>query len=52
MNKLLDEHDTIQKKLRKASAELAEIKNNLTGQYKEVGKQQQVLDAIKAKKKM
>ncbi len=52
MNKLLDEQDNIRKKLRKASADLDETRNNLTAQYKETDKQQQVLDAIKAKKKM
>jgi hypothetical protein len=50
MNKLLDEQDNIAKKIRKAQADLDETKNNLTNQYKELDKQQQVLDAIKAKK--
>ena len=52
MNKLLDEQDNIRKKLRKAQADLDETKNDLASQYKESDKQQQVLDAIKAKKKM
>ncbi len=52
MNKLLDEQDNIRKKLRKAQADLDETKNDLASQYKETDKQQQVLDAIKAKKKM
>lgn len=50
MNKLLDEQDNIAKKIRKAQADLDETKNSLTNQYKELDKQQQVLDAIKAKK--
>jgi hypothetical protein len=50
MNKLLDEQDNIAKKIRKAQADLDETKNNLTNQYREMDKQQQVLDAIKAKK--
>ncbi|HLK30376.1 MAG TPA: hypothetical protein VKT28_17470 [Puia sp.] len=52
MNKLLDEQDNIRKKQRKAQADLDETKNNLLNQYKELDKQQQVLDALKAKKKM
>jgi hypothetical protein len=52
MNKLLDEQDNIRKKLRKAQTDLDETKNYLTTQYREMDKQQQVLDAIKAKKKM
>ncbi|HVM88905.1 MAG TPA: hypothetical protein VMT76_12020 [Puia sp.] len=52
MNKLLDEQDNIRKKLRKTQADLDETKGNLINQYKEVDKQQQALDALKAKKKM
>jgi hypothetical protein len=52
MNKLLDEQDNIAKKLRKAQADLGETKTDLTNQYKEADRQQQILDAIRAKKKM
>jgi hypothetical protein len=52
MNKLLDEQDNIRKKQRKAQSDLDETRTNLNNQYKEVDKQQQVLDALKAKKKM
>ncbi len=51
MNKLLDEQDNIRKKLRKAQSDLEGTKGDLTSQYKEIDKQQQVLDAIKAKQK-
>jgi hypothetical protein len=50
MNKLLDEQDNIRKKLRKAQADLDQNKIDQEAQQKEVDKQQQVLDAIKAKK--
>lgn len=50
MNKLLDQQDDLRKKLRKAQADLDENKINQENQQKEVDKQQQVLDAIKAKK--
>jgi len=49
MNKLLDEQDNIAKKSGRLRLTLMN-KNNLTNQYKELDKQQQVLDAIKAKK--
>jgi chromosome segregation ATPase len=52
MNKLLDEQDNIAKKIRKTQADLDETKIDLTKQYRELDNQQQVLDAIKAKKKM
>ncbi|MBS1917615.1 MAG: hypothetical protein JST87_15200 [Bacteroidetes bacterium] len=51
MNKLLDEQDNIRKKLRNAQTDLNEAKSNIANQQKEVSNQQQVLDAIKAKKK-
>ncbi|HXB45574.1 MAG TPA: hypothetical protein VNV85_16020 [Puia sp.] len=50
MNRLLDQQDDLRKKLRKAQAELDENRINQENQQKEVDKQQQVLDAIKAKK--
>jgi hypothetical protein len=50
MNKLLDEQDDLRKKLRKAQADLDENKVNQDAQQKEVDKQQQALDAIKARK--
>jgi hypothetical protein len=50
MNKLLDQQDDLRKKLRKAQTDLDENKVNQESQQKEVDKQQQVLDAIKAKK--
>jgi hypothetical protein len=50
MNKLLDEQDDLRKKLRKSQADLDENKINQEAQQKEVDKQQQALDAIKAKK--
>lgn len=50
MNKLLDEQDNLRKKLRNAQSDLDENKRNQENQQKEVDKQQQVLDAIKAKK--
>ncbi len=50
MNKLLDQQDDLRKKLRKAQADLDENRINQENQQKEVDKQQQVLDAIKAKK--
>lgn len=50
MNKLLDQQDDLRKKLRKAQADLDENKMDQENQQKEVDKQQQVLDAIKAKK--
>ncbi len=50
MNKLLDQQDDLRKKLRKAQADLDENKINQENQQKELDKQQQVLDAIKAKK--
>jgi chromosome segregation ATPase len=51
MNKLLDEQDNIRKKLRNTQTDLDQAKNNINSQAKEVANQQQVLDAIKAKKK-
>jgi chromosome segregation ATPase len=51
MNKLLDEQDNIRKKLRNAQTDLDQAKNNIAGQQRELASQQQVLDAIKAKKK-
>ena len=50
MNKLLDQQDELRKKLRKAQADLDENKIDQENQQKEVDKQQQVLDAIRAKK--
>lgn len=50
MNKLLDQQDDLRKKLRKAQSDLDENKIDQESQQKEVDKQQQALDAIKAKK--
>jgi hypothetical protein len=51
MNKLLDQQDDLRKKLRKTQAELDENRINQDTQQKDVDKQQQALDAIRAKQK-
>ncbi len=51
MNKLLDEQDNLNKKLRKVQSELDQNKIDQDKQTQEVQKQQQILDAFKAKQK-
>lgn len=51
LNKLLDQQDDLRKKLRKSQAELDENRINQDSQQKDVDKQQQALDAIRAKQK-
>jgi hypothetical protein len=51
MNKLLDQQDDLRKKLRKSQADLDENRINQDAQQKEVDKQQQALEAIRAKQK-
>ena len=51
MNKLLDEQDDLRKKLRKTQADLDQNKTDQEKQQQEVQKQQDILDAIKAKQK-
>ena len=51
LNKLLDQQDDLRKKLRKSQADLDENRINQDAQQKDVDKQQQALDAIRAKQK-
>ena len=51
LNKLLDLQDDLRKKLRKSQADLDENKINQDAQQKDVDRQQQALDAIRAKQK-
>ena len=51
MNSLLDDQDKIAKRLRNAQADLDQNKHDQESQQKEIDKEQQVLDAIKAKQK-
>jgi hypothetical protein len=51
MNKLLDAQDDIRKKLRKVQLDMDQNKSDQEKQQQEVDKQQQILDALKAKQK-
>jgi hypothetical protein len=51
MNKLLDEQASLEKKIRKYTTQLAENKNDQTGQQADVNKQQQALDTMKLRRK-
>ena len=51
MNKLLDDQDNLRKKIRNTQTDIDQNTHNIESQENELQKQQQILDAIKAKQK-